>query len=64
MVLSIMVPHFPDIGSGGVPPVPPTILTSGSGREKIVGIIVATMFSCQTIFNALGHHTHSTGTKI
>ena len=29
LVLSIMVPHFPAIGSGGVPPVPPTILMSG-----------------------------------
>jgi hypothetical protein len=28
MGLSIMVPHFPGIGSGGVPPVPPTILMS------------------------------------
>ena len=28
MVLSIMVPHFFAIGSGGVPPVPPTILMS------------------------------------
>jgi hypothetical protein len=28
MVLSIMVPHFPAIGSGGMPPVPPTILMS------------------------------------
>ena len=26
MVLSIMVPHFPVNGSGGVPPVPLTIL--------------------------------------
>jgi hypothetical protein len=26
MVLSIMVPHFPSHGSGGMPPVPPTIL--------------------------------------
>jgi hypothetical protein len=24
-----MVPHFPAIGSGGVPPVPPIILMSG-----------------------------------
>jgi hypothetical protein len=30
MVLSIMVPHFPAIGSGGVPPVPPTILMSAA----------------------------------
>ena len=29
MVLSIMVPHFPGIGSGGMPPVPPTIIMSG-----------------------------------
>ena len=28
MVLSNMVPHFPAVGSGGVPPVPPTILMS------------------------------------
>ena len=28
MVLSIMVPHFPDIGSGGMPLVPQTILMS------------------------------------
>jgi hypothetical protein len=28
MVLSIMVPQFPAIGSGGVPSVPPTILMS------------------------------------
>ena len=28
MVLSIMVPRFPAIGSGGMPPVPPTILMS------------------------------------
>ena len=28
MVLSIMVPHYPAIGSGGMPPVPPTILMS------------------------------------
>ena len=27
-VLSIMIPDFPAIGSGGVPPVPPTILMS------------------------------------
>jgi hypothetical protein len=26
MDFSIMVPHFPALGSGGVPPVPPTIL--------------------------------------
>jgi hypothetical protein len=31
MVQSIMVPHFPAIGSGGMPPVPPTILMSGRG---------------------------------
>ena len=29
MVLSIIVPHFPALGSGGVPPVPPIILMSG-----------------------------------
>jgi hypothetical protein len=28
MVLTIMVPHFPVIGSGGMPPVHPTILMS------------------------------------
>ena len=28
MILIIMVPHFPAIGSGGMPPVPPTILMS------------------------------------
>jgi hypothetical protein len=28
MVLSIMVPQYPAIGSGGVPLVPPTILMS------------------------------------
>ena len=28
MVLSIMVPYFPALGSGGVPPGPPTILMS------------------------------------
>ena len=28
MVLSIMVPHFPVVGSRGGPPVPPTILMS------------------------------------
>ena len=28
MVLGIMVPHFPGTGSGGVPPLPPTILMS------------------------------------
>jgi hypothetical protein len=31
MVLSIMVPHFSANGSGGVPPVPPTILMSDGG---------------------------------
>ena len=30
MVLSIMVPHFPALGSGGMPPVPPTILMSAA----------------------------------
>ena len=34
-----------------------------SEREKIVGIIVATI-SCQPISNASGPHKHSTGTKI
>jgi hypothetical protein len=29
MVFSIMVPHFADIGSGGMPPMPTTILMSG-----------------------------------
>jgi hypothetical protein len=29
MVLIIMFPHFPAMGSGGMPPVPPTILMSG-----------------------------------
>jgi hypothetical protein len=29
IALSLMVSHFPAIGSGGVPPVPPTILRSG-----------------------------------
>jgi hypothetical protein len=29
MILSIIVPHFPALGSGGVLPVPPTILMSG-----------------------------------
>ena len=28
MALSIMVPHFPALGSKGMPPVPPTILMS------------------------------------
>ena len=28
-----MVPHFPGIGSGGMPPVPPTILMSGPGYK-------------------------------
>ena len=28
MVLSIMVPHFPNTGSGGMPPMPQTILMS------------------------------------
>ena len=32
MVLSIMVPHIPALGSGGVPPVPPTILMSEMGK--------------------------------
>jgi hypothetical protein len=31
MVLRIMVPHYPAIGSGGVPPMPPTILMSDTG---------------------------------
>ena len=31
MVLSIMVPHFPALGSRGMPPVPPTIFMSGWG---------------------------------
>ena len=30
MVLTILVPHFPALGSGGMPPVPPTILMSDS----------------------------------
>ena len=30
MVLSIMVPNLSAIGSGGVPPVPPTILMSAA----------------------------------
>ena len=34
MVLSIMVPHFPAIGSGVVPPVPPTILMSDQQLTK------------------------------
>ena len=34
MVLSIMFPHFPALGSGGVPPVPPTILMSASFTSK------------------------------
>jgi hypothetical protein len=33
MVLSIKVPHFPAIGSGGVPPVPPTILISVDTKD-------------------------------
>ena len=29
-----MVPHFPDIGSGGTPPVPQTILMSDKEQDK------------------------------
>ena len=29
MVLSIMVPHFPALGSGGMPSMPPTSIMSG-----------------------------------
>ena len=36
MVLSILVPHFPPLGSGGVPPVPPTILMSASRYLSLV----------------------------
>ena len=39
MVLSIMVPHFPAIGSGGVPPVPPTILMSEFSRIVWSGLV-------------------------
>ena len=39
MVLGIMVPHFPATGSGGVPPLPPTILMSGFGFPSFLRII-------------------------
>jgi hypothetical protein len=33
-----MVPHFPAIGSGGVPPVPPTIIMSAlKYKNKKIG---------------------------
>jgi hypothetical protein len=35
MVLSIMVPHIPTLGFGGVPPVPPAILMSGRGVNGV-----------------------------
>ena len=38
MVLSIMVPHFPAIGSGGMPPVHPTILMSALNQIKVQNI--------------------------
>ena len=34
MVLSIVVPHFPSIGSGGMPPVPPPFY--GGGDVKLL----------------------------
>ena len=42
MVLSIMVPHFPDLGSGGEPPLPPIILMSApliTQRSQMPAII-------------------------
>jgi hypothetical protein len=39
MVLSIMVPHFPALGSGGMPPVPPTILMSESKWTRLSEIL-------------------------
>jgi hypothetical protein len=33
-ILITMVPHFPAIGSGGMPPVPPTILMSAGTAQR------------------------------
>jgi hypothetical protein len=53
MDLSIMVPHFPALGSGGVPPVPPTILMSASG--SITRRVLSTLARDNTGQSQQGH---------
>ena len=49
MVLSIVVPHFPALGSGGVPPVPPTILMSVRACILYFGILYPNMLRIQGV---------------
>jgi hypothetical protein len=59
VVLSIKVPHFPDIGSEGVPPVPPTILMSGLAWGGSLTIVATFVSVCSQ-----GQRTYFASTKI